>query len=86
MNKIIITLTKCVECEYFDHIGQYSSDITYVCRKNYMKLGTSPYPLIRKIGIKGHQFIQMLNEMSRESQILYDNGAIRIMKLPEKIS
>jgi hypothetical protein len=44
----------------------------------------SPYPRSHTIGVRTHQFVKMLREITRDSQILYDSGSILIMKLPDK--
>ncbi len=72
--------------KYFTDLGvhyflwHYKS---YAIRTEQMLLNrsASAYPRERAIGIKTHQFVKMLNKMAETSEILYDNGEIRVMKL-----
>jgi hypothetical protein len=74
--------------KYFDHLGahyllwQYRG-FAVRSGKNLLKWAASPYARSHAIGVRTHQFVRMLSEMAKETSVLYDNGAILIMKLSD---
>lgn len=41
----------------------------------------SPYARLHTIGVRTYQFVKTLRGMARDSQLLYDNGSIMVMKI-----
>jgi hypothetical protein len=53
---------------------------------NLQEEAASPYPRAHTIGVRTHQLVTMLYNMTKESQILGNNGSIVIMELSDKHS
>jgi hypothetical protein len=53
---------------------------------NLIEEAASPYPRSHTIGVRTHQFVKMLYNMTKDSQILGNNGSIVVMKLSDKHS
>jgi hypothetical protein len=49
-----------------------------------IRLASSPFKRRRVIGVKTHQFVKFLLNLAKQSQILYNDGSIVVLKLPEK--
>lgn len=48
-----------------------------------IRLASSPFKRRHAIGAKTHQFVKFLANMANQSQILYNDGSIMVLKLPE---
>jgi hypothetical protein len=53
---------------------------------NLREEAASPYPRAHTIGVRTHQLVEMLYDMTQDSQILGNNGSIVIMELSDKHS
>ena len=53
---------------------------------NLIEEAASPYPRSHTIGVRTHQFLKMLYAMTKDSQILGNNGSIVVIKLLDKDS
>jgi hypothetical protein len=53
---------------------------------NLLEEAASPYPRAHTIGVRAHQLVKMLYDMTQDSQILGNNGSIVIMELSDKHS
>jgi len=49
-----------------------------------IRLASSPFKRRRVIGVKTHQFVKFLLNLAKQSQILYNDGSIVVLKLPEQ--
>jgi hypothetical protein len=51
---------------------------------NLQEEAASPYPRAHTIGVRTHQLVEMLYDMTKDSQILGNNGSIVVFKLSDK--
>jgi hypothetical protein len=51
---------------------------------NLREEAASPYPRAHTIGVRTHQLVEMLYDMTKDSQILGNNGSIVVFKLSDK--
>jgi hypothetical protein len=50
---------------------------------NLREEAASPYPRAHTIGVRTHQLVEMLYDMTKDSQILGNNGSIVVFKLSD---
>jgi hypothetical protein len=53
---------------------------------NLREEAASPYPRAHTIGVRTQQLVEMLYDMTKDSQILGNNGSIVVFRLPDKHS
>jgi hypothetical protein len=51
---------------------------------NLREEAASPYPRAHTIGVRTHQLVEMLYDMTQDSQILGNNGSTVVFKLSDK--
>lgn len=50
--------------------------------RSILTMAASPYEGLHRIGIRTHQFLKFLINLTKESKILYNDGSIVLLKLP----